>query len=520
MPSAVNRAKEQPRVTKFTNCLLVKQNRLVSQDLWIDARTGTILDSQSAFYSHHITPDQTIDLGGRIISPGFIDVQLNGAQGFDFSVPKDTAEEYEEGLKKVNWHLVRHGVTSYLPTVTSTRQEVYRKVLPHLGPSGADRDPWKGAESLGAHVEGPFLSKEKNGIHNTEVLRIANSLEDVEEMYGRENLYPRSVSKGTDGAVTGDAEEILPPRIKKMTAAPELGSMSSLIPQIAKDGRIFSIGHTTATYEQGLHAIAQGATMITHLFNAMLPFGHRDPGLFGLLGNHTTHPSSSMPRTIFSPISSPPSTPAKSPQPIQPPVRASSTSPSEPFRPFFGLIPDGIHLHPTTLALAHSSHPSGTILVTDSMPLTGLPDGKYPYLHAGDQIIKSGSVLRLEKNGRIAGSAVSLVECLNNFVRWTGAGTAEGVACVSETPAHMLGLTGKGRLEGGMDADLVVLEETTATATTTKTTTKTASGEKELVVCSVWKFGVLLYEKDDSEDKDEELSRANGLLDKKKANGV
>lgn len=117
-----------PRITKFTNCRLPRGNQLVEQDLWIDSRSGRILKDQEAFYEFQLSPDQVVDLGGRILAPGLIDVQLNGAHGFDFSVPQSTPEEYEKGLHEVNRGLVRTGVTSYLPTVISSNPEVYWKV--------------------------------------------------------------------------------------------------------------------------------------------------------------------------------------------------------------------------------------------------------------------------------------------------------------------------------------------------------------------------------------------------------
>jgi N-acetylglucosamine-6-phosphate deacetylase len=128
MPSTVHNVALAPRVTKFTNCRLCKGRQLVHQDLWIDASSGKILQDQQAFYDHHITPNQVVDLGGRILAPGFIEAQLNGAQGFDFSVPKPSKEEYDDGLRMVNRELVKTGVTSYLPTVTSQLPEVYHRV--------------------------------------------------------------------------------------------------------------------------------------------------------------------------------------------------------------------------------------------------------------------------------------------------------------------------------------------------------------------------------------------------------
>ena len=117
-----------PRITKFTNCRLVRGSSLVEQDLWIDSLTGKILKDQEAFYGLHLSPDEIVDLGGRILAPGLIDVQLNGAHGFDFSVPCDTKEEYDDGLHMVNRGLARTGVTSYMPTIISSTREVYWKV--------------------------------------------------------------------------------------------------------------------------------------------------------------------------------------------------------------------------------------------------------------------------------------------------------------------------------------------------------------------------------------------------------
>jgi N-acetylglucosamine-6-phosphate deacetylase len=116
-------------VTKFTNCLQVKGNDLVKEDLWVSSISGKILNGQKLLFEHRTAPDQIVDLDGRILSPGFIDTQLNGAYGFDFSViPDEGATAYGKGVLRVNRNLVATGVTSYLPTMTSQRAEVYHKV--------------------------------------------------------------------------------------------------------------------------------------------------------------------------------------------------------------------------------------------------------------------------------------------------------------------------------------------------------------------------------------------------------
>ncbi|CAI7630938.1 unnamed protein product [Penicillium bialowiezense] len=412
-----------PRITKFTNCRLVRGSTLVEEDLWIDSLTGKILKDQEAFYELHLSPDEIIDLGGRIVAPGMIDVQLNGAHGFDFSVPADTKEEYDEGLRMVNKGLARTGVTSYLPTVVSSTAEVYHKVLPSLGPTAKVHKPQDGAESLGAHAEGPFISPGRNGIHKSEVLLSAESFADILACYGADNVNPNP--------------------IKMITAAPEVGNMMAQIPEIASRGIIYSIGHSDATYEQAVAATHQGARMITHLFNAMRPFYHRNPGIFGLLGQ------------------------------------------SERRRPFYGVIADGIHLHPTSIKIAYNAHPEGLVLVTDAMRLCGLPDGTYDWTN-GERIVKTGARLTLEGSDKIAGSSATLIECVNNFRRWSGASTAAAINAVTAVPARLLGLEGvKGSLESGADADLVILGEC-----------EDPFSGPTLTVDQVWKFGAKIHDTD------------------------
>jgi len=131
MPSAIRSHTPSPtrsNITKFTNCRVVKNNDMIYQDLWISSRTGRILDGEEVFYKHKAAPDTVIDLGGRILSPGLIDVQLNGAFGFDFSIAPEDIAQYPKGLLRANRGLIKTGVTSFTPTVTSQKSEVYRKV--------------------------------------------------------------------------------------------------------------------------------------------------------------------------------------------------------------------------------------------------------------------------------------------------------------------------------------------------------------------------------------------------------
>jgi N-acetylglucosamine-6-phosphate deacetylase len=174
----------------------------------------------------------------------------------------------------------------------------------------------------------------------------------------------------------------------------------------------------------------------------MLPLHHRNPGIFGLIGQ--------------------------------------APSPNSP-KPYFGVISDGIHLHPSAVNIAWHAHPGGFILVTDAMYLAGLPDGVYDWTN-GERIVKTGPRLVLEGSDKIAGSSSTLVDCVNNFLRFSGATVAQALGAVTSTPAKMLNIEGiKGSLEPGADADLVVFEEIDS-----------GTGSR-LEVEQVWKFGVCVY---------------------------
>lgn len=271
-------------------------------------------------------------------------------------------------------------------------------------------------------------------MHNISVLRQASGIKDIDDMYGASNINPSAAST--------------PLPIKMITLAPELARMTSLIPTLRSRGIVCSLGHSDATYEEASEAVALGATMITHLFNAMAPLHHRNPGIFGCLGVPSSHP-----------------------------------------RPYFGIIADGIHLHPATTKIAWTAHPLGLILVTDAMHMAGLPDGTYPWTNGEGKhfIVKRGATLHLQHSQTIAGSSTVLIDCVNNFLRWSGGTIPQVLRTVTATPAAMLDLGGtKGTLEAGADADLVVLSE--------------GGGEDGagLVVEEVWKFGVRVFEKGDA----------------------
>lgn len=342
------------RYTKFVNGRVFRGDKLTTDDeVWVDRQSGKIITP-----ARYLLPEvvEIVDLQGKIICPGFIDVQLNGAFGFDFSGldPNMPVDEFKKGLHETNRRLISTGTTSYLPTMTSQVESVYHKIVPLLRPTGATRDPLLGAESLGAHLEGPFFAHTRTGCHSPEAIFPLNnqtSPEVVKKVYGEENL--RSW-------------------VKMVTLAPERDDALEAIRELSKMGIIASIGHTAATYAEAQEGIMAGAVFITHLFNAMNGLHHREPGPFGLL--------------------SPPKNK----------LLVNRTDLLDDGRPYYGLIADGIHIHPTSIRVAWNSHPQGLILVTDAVMLMGCPDGVHNWTN-GQKIVKNGALLQLEGQETIAG---------------------------------------------------------------------------------------------------------------------
>lgn len=368
---------------RFTNCHLCDNGKIANNsDLYVDSESGKIASPGKA--------QKTVDLGGKILAPGFIDTQNNGVYGLNFSAlnEKSTLHEisrFNAFYKDVMAKFLATGVTSLCPTVTSNFPEVYQKVLP-LYKKTRTRTM---ADSLGAHCEGPFISEAKKGCHPVETL--------VDAAGGFSKVY-------------GDNLE----NVAIVTAAPEIPGVLELIPELIRKNVVFSVGHTTLDHETALRAVHSGATMITHLYNAMPQPHHRNAGVVGLV----TAPAAEI--------------------------------------PFFGLICDGVHVAPAMCVLAYRANPDKCVLVTDAMHLIGLPDGTYQW--DNQKIVKVGASLYLEGTQTLAGAATDLSECVRNLVQWAHISLAEAVKTVTNNAADSLNITTKGYLRVGCDADLVVLD--------------------------------------------------------------
>lgn len=218
-----------------------------------------------------------------------------------------------------------------------------------------------GAESLGAHCEGPFFAHTQTGCHSPEaIFSLGNTSEPelLKRVYGSENLFC------PDAAAAAN--------VKMVTLAPERAGALDSIKMLNEHGIIASIGHTAATYEEAVRGVKSGSRVVTHLFNAMNQLHHREPGIFGLI-------ASSKDRVFDERIDL-----------------------ADDGRPYFGIIADGIHLHPASLRLAHGAHPDGLILITDAVMFMGMEDGTYDWTN-GQRTVKKGMTLKLEGTSTLAG---------------------------------------------------------------------------------------------------------------------
>ncbi|KAI9597430.1 putative N-acetylglucosamine-6-phosphate deacetylase [Syncephalis fuscata] len=368
------------------NCRVLKEGRIFEDD-YVLMRDGRLLDPQHCFWTERLEPDVRINAHGLLVTPGLIDVQINGAFGIDFSADFDAMKA--GGVTRAAQGLLRQGCTAFCPTLVSSAPEVYAQALQYLGPK--DGNLTNGATILGAHLEGPFIAHEKKGAHDPQVLQSSvTSCDDLEKIYG-------PISAGGVGSI--------------VTVAPELPGMLDCIKELSQRGIVVSLGHTTARIAIAEQAIRSGARFVTHLFNAMGEFHHRDPAIMGLLG------SVDLPR------------------------------------PYYGLIADGFHAHPCAVRIAYSAHPKGVVLVTDSMAALGLPQGAYTL---GDmQVEMTEDAVYVAGTQTLAGSAISLAECVRRFRKFTNCSIVEAIEAATLHPAKLLGIEAKkGTLMHGADADL------------------------------------------------------------------
>lgn len=312
-----------------------------------------------------------------VILPGLIDVHCHGGGGADFM------DGTPEAVRTITTFHARRGTAALAATTLSASQRDISRAITAIAekPGGGDR-----AEIAGIHLEGPYINPSKSGAQDRVSIRPAD-LREVEGWIAQA------------------------PQLRwMMTIAPEVEGGWALLERF-RHHILFGVGHTNATYAQALEAVQRGARHFTHLFNAMTPFHHRDPGVVG----------------------------------------AALVSPECTVE----LIADGQHVHPVVLQTFARLMPDRVALVTDAMRAAGMGPGSYK-LHQYDVTVHEGAV-RLA-DGTLAGSTLTMIRALQNMVELAGLPLEQVVPLATEIPARILRLEKrKGRIEIGYDADLLVV---------------------------------------------------------------
>jgi N-acetylglucosamine-6-phosphate deacetylase len=314
--------------------------------------------------------------GRGVAAPGFVDIQVNGFGGVDF------LDADAEGYRRAGEALLETGVTAYLPAFITAPEQQLRAALGEV-PLQTNGGP----RILGVHLEGPFLAPKRLGTHPP---------------LARRDPDPALLERLLDAG-----------RIRMVTLAPELPGADALVNLLLRRGVTVSLGHTDATAEEANAAFDAGVRTVTHLFNAMRPFGHRDPGIAGA--------ALARPDVVLQ------------------------------------VILDGIHLAPETARLVWAAAAGRVALVTDAVAGAGLNDGSYSL---GGFEVKIRDGVARGPDGVLAGSSLTMIEAVRNLYA-LGVPLSGALDAASSVPARVIGEPGEG-LAPGSTADVVVLDDNLA----------------------------------------------------------
>lgn len=321
--------------------------------------------------------DDAIDAVGCYVTPGLVDIHIHGAMGSDF------CDATQAAVTNIAVYLAGRGITAYLGTTMSLPENSLVHIMRNA--SSLFAQPVSGGATLcGVNMEGPFFNMEKRGAHNAKYLMSP-------DLYLFRRLWEESNKT-----------------IRILNVAPELERCTQLI-QDASSVCTVALAHTQADYDRASAAFDEGASHVTHLFNAMPPFSHREPGVVGAAADKAK---------------------------------------------YVEVIADGCHLHPSVVRSVFKMFGPGRVcLVSDSMRAAGMPDGVYYF--GGQPVTVSGGRAALGEN-TIAGSVTDLAQCMRNTVSY-GVPLEQALLAVTANPAHAAGLgSSVGALEPGKRADIVI----------------------------------------------------------------
>jgi N-acetylglucosamine-6-phosphate deacetylase len=345
--------------------------KIFTGEAWLSGHAVVVQNGliDSIIFEEDIPAGIEIEKSTGILAPAFIDLQIYGADGNLLAVKPDV-----ETLQKTYDYCKAGGANHYLPTIATNSYDSFCKCI------DAVKAYWKEGRPgvLGLHIEGPWINKEKRGAHVASLIH-PPTLDEAEKLleYG----------KGV---------------IKIITLAPEVCS-TEVVALIKSYGVIVSAGHSNATFKQAMEAFDGGISMATHLFNAMSPFQHREPGMVGAVMHHGKVMSS--------------------------------------------IIPDGFHVDFTAIGIAKKVMNERLFIITDAVTETA--EGYYPHRLEGDKYVS---------NGILSGSALNMAKAVKNCVEEIGIELSEALRMASLYPAQVLGFAKQlGRIEEGYKAEFVVL---------------------------------------------------------------
>ncbi len=325
---------------------------------------------------------QILDATGLKIVPGFIDTHTHGAVGVD--VNGAAAED----LETISRFMAGHGTTAWQCSILTDTQSQTEWCIDQFNRHKSM--PQEGAELVGIHLEGPFLAPQYKG------------------------AMPEHLLKTSDIDLVRHYQQLAGGNIRYITISPELPGVQDMIPALREMGIIVGIGHSGATYDQAMNAIALGATVGTHVGNAMRLFHQHEPAIFGAVMESDVYCET---------------------------------------------ICDGRHLVPGSVRMyAKCKGLDRIVAITDSIMAAGLPDGNY-HLGVNDVVVVDGDA-KLASDGTRAGSTLTQDVALKNMLKWLPNTLEEILPTLTENPAKEMGLWNrKGSIETGKDADLVLLDD-------------------------------------------------------------